>query len=84
MHVRPFALAALVCAFFPKLISPLCAQVWAIDLETWSWSKIDRIKGNPPRPRADHTVCVAGNLLILSGGRRAQSRPHALHAPSTS
>ena len=44
-------------------------DVHALDIDTWAWSKIDRIKGVPPKPRADHTVCVADNLLILSGGR---------------
>ena len=44
-------------------------DVHALDLDNWSWSKIERIKGPAPKPRADHTVCVADNLLILSGGR---------------
>ena len=44
-------------------------DVHALDLDMMSWSKIDRIKGPAPKPRADHTVAVAGDLLILSGGR---------------
>jgi dynein heavy chain len=49
-------------------------DVHAIDLDTWSWSKIERIKGPAPKPRADHTVCVADNLLILTGGRGASTK----------
>ena len=37
-------------------------------------SKIERIKGPAPRPRADHAVCVAGNLLILTGGRGSATK----------
>ena len=44
-------------------------DVHALDLDNMVWSRIDRIKGPPPKPRCDHTVCVADNLLILSGGR---------------
>ena len=44
-------------------------DVHALDIDNWVWSKIDRIKGTAPRPRADHTVAVADNLLILCGGR---------------
>ena len=49
-------------------------DVHALDLDTWSWSKIERVKGIAPKPRADHTVCVADNLLILSGGRGASTK----------
>ena len=49
-------------------------DVHALDLDTWSWSKIERIKGPAPRPRADHAVCVAGNLLILTGGRGSATK----------
>lgn len=44
-------------------------DVHAFDLDHWTWSAITRIKGPAPKPRGDHTVSVAGNLLILSGGR---------------
>lgn len=44
-------------------------DVHALDIDNWVWSKIDRIKGTAPKPRADHTVAVADNLLILCGGR---------------
>jgi len=31
-------------------------DVHALDLDTWAWSKVERIKGPPPKPRAEHTV----------------------------
>jgi dynein heavy chain len=49
-------------------------DVHALDLDTWSWARIDRVRGPPPRPRADHTACAAGTLLILAGGRGTASR----------
>ena len=49
-------------------------DVHALDLDTWSWSKIERIKGPAPKPRADHSVCVAGSELILTGGRGSATK----------
>ncbi|KAJ1633365.1 hypothetical protein T492DRAFT_546868, partial [Pavlovales sp. CCMP2436] len=54
-------------------------DVHALDLETWSWSRIERIKGTPPHVRADHTVCVAGSRLILMGGRGHPSKGNNGH-----
>ena len=31
-------------------------KVHALDLDNWCWSKIERIKGPAPKPRADHAV----------------------------
>ena len=44
---------------------------FTLDIDMMQWSCISRIKGIPPKPRCDHTVSVADNLLILSGGRGA-------------
>jgi len=33
-------------------------KVHALDLESWCWSKIERIKGPAPKPRADHAVRI--------------------------
>ena len=49
-------------------------DVVALDLDTWTWSKLERLKGPAPKPRADHAVSVAGNQLILSGGRGASAK----------
>lgn len=49
-------------------------DVHALDLDTWTWSRIDWVRGPTPRPRADHTACVAGNLLIIAGGRGTATR----------
>ena len=46
----------------------------ALDLDNWCWSKIERIKGPAPRPRADHAVSVAGSELILTGGRGSATK----------
>jgi hypothetical protein len=48
-------------------------DVHALDIDNMAWSRIDRIKGPAPKPRCDHTVVVADNLLILSGGRGAST-----------
>jgi hypothetical protein len=51
--------------------------VHALDLDNWCWSKIERIKGPAPRPRADHAVSVAGSELILTGGRGSATKGFA-------
>ena len=41
-------------------------DVHALDLDTMSWSKIERIKGPAPKPRADHTVAVLSQGPLLA------------------
>ena len=40
-----------------------------LELDVWSWTKVQYMKGPAPKPRSDHCVCVSGKKLILSGGR---------------
>ena len=49
-----------------------------LELDVWSWTKVQYMKGPAPKPRSDHCVCVSGKKLILSGGRGwAQGKTHS-------
>ena len=44
-------------------------DVHILELDSWSWTKVSYMKGEVPKPRSDHCVCVSDAKLILSGGR---------------
>jgi hypothetical protein len=46
-------------------------DLWALDLETQSWTQLST--GEGPTPRRTHTMVVAGDTLLLYGGNTSTS-----------
>jgi hypothetical protein len=49
----------------------LFTDVWALDLETDTWSELPSDDG--PRPRVTHTMVVSGDQLLVYGGNSTSS-----------
>jgi dynein heavy chain len=44
-------------------------DIHMLELDTWTWNKVQNIRGPQPRARSDHCCCLTRGILVLSGGR---------------
>ena len=44
-------------------------DVHMLELDTWTWNRIQNVRGPSPRPRSDHCTCLTRGFLVVSGGR---------------
>ena len=44
-------------------------DVHFLELDTWTWVKVQNMRGPNPKPRSDHCSCFTRGILIVAGGR---------------
>ena len=44
-------------------------DVHMLELDSWTWNRIQNVRGPSPRPRSDHCACLTRGFLVISGGR---------------
>jgi len=44
-------------------------DVHMLELDSWTWVRIQNVRGPQPKPRSDHCSCLSRGFLIVSGGR---------------
>ena len=44
-------------------------DVHMLELNTWTWTRVENVRGPAPKPRSDHCTCLSRGMLIVLGGR---------------